>query len=93
LLRDAEHYLPSFILPILTGAAGLALYGVAGERHWHWLWIFISHGLNYLSFIALFTANTLWATEAFPHWAAAALVVPPGGGGEPSGELWIELCD
>jgi hypothetical protein len=77
---DAEHYLPSFILPVLTGAASLVLYGVAGEQHWHWIWIFISHGLNYFSFVALFITGTLWVTSAFPRWTAAALVLIGGAG-------------
>jgi len=77
-VRDVEHYLPSFILPILAGSASLVLYGLAGQHHWHWAWIFIAFGLNYFSFIALFTSNTLWAIEAFPRWAAAALTVVIG---------------
>jgi hypothetical protein len=77
-VRDVEHYLPLFILPILAGSTSLVLYGLAGQNHWHWIWIYIAHGLNYFSFIALFTSNTLWTIEAFPRWAAAALTVVVG---------------
>lgn len=78
-VRDAEHYLPAFVLPILSGATSAMLYGVAGQRKWHWIWIYISYALNAFSSVSLGTANTLWVTEAFPRWAGAALVVVGGG--------------
>ena len=76
--RDAEQYLPSFILPVLIGATSIAIYGIAGQKKWPLISILASYTGLYFSFISLFTANTLWATEAFPQWAAAALVVIGG---------------
>jgi Major Facilitator Superfamily len=78
-VRDVEHYLPSFILPIAASATGLVLFGVAGQNYWHWMWVLFAQGLNYFGFIALFTSSTLWAAESFPRWAAAALIVVVGG--------------
>jgi hypothetical protein len=78
-VRDVEHFLPSFILPVIASAVSLMLYGVAAQENWHWMWIFFAHGLNYFGFIALFTSTTLWAAESFPRWAAAALTVVVGG--------------
>jgi hypothetical protein len=78
-VQDVEHYLPSFALPITASATGLFLLGAAGQNHWHWMWVFFAHGLNYFGFIALFTSSTLWAVESFPRWAAAALIVVVGG--------------
>lgn len=77
-VREPEHYLPAFILPVIFGCASLVMYGLAVKLHWHWAWIIVAIGFNYFSFIALFTANTLWATESFPAWAAAALVAVGG---------------
>ncbi|PVH79004.1 major facilitator superfamily transporter [Cadophora sp. DSE1049] len=74
-VRDAEHYLLAFILPILTGTVNIIIYGVAVERNWHYLWIYFAYGLNSFTLVSLATANTLWVTEAFPRWAAPALVV------------------
>lgn len=74
-VREAEQYLSAFVLPVLVGTASLALYGLAGERYWNWKWMILFWGLNEFSCISLFTATTLWVTEAFPRWAAAALVV------------------
>ncbi|KAH6693361.1 major facilitator superfamily transporter [Leptodontidium sp. MPI-SDFR-AT-0119] len=77
-IRDAEYYLPAFILPILTGAASVILYGLTARNKWHWMWIYFSYTLNCFSFASLATANTLWVTEAFPRWAAPAIVVVSG---------------
>ncbi|KAK0118586.1 hypothetical protein ONS95_007471 [Cadophora gregata] len=74
-VRDAEHYLPAFVLPIFTGTLNIIIYGLAVGRHWHHMWIYIAYGLNYFTVVSLATANTLWVTEAFPRWAAPALVV------------------
>lgn len=78
-VRDAEHYLPAFILPVLAGAASVFLYGVTAEKHWHFFFIYISYALNAFASVGLGTANTLWVTEAFPRWAAPALVIVGGG--------------
>jgi MFS family permease len=78
-VRHAEYYLPAFVLPILSAAASVILYGLAGERKWHWIWIYVSYMLNSFSFVGLATANTLWVTEAFPRWAAAVLAIVGGG--------------
>lgn len=78
-VRHAEYYLPAFVLPIICAAASVILYGLAGERRWHWIWIYIAYMLNAFSFVGLGTANTLWVTEAFPRWAAAALAIVGGG--------------
>lgn len=77
-MRTPEHYLPSFILPVLCAFTGACVYGVAGERHLHWILIYVAYGLIYFSFVSLFTSNALWATEAFPRWAAAALTAVAG---------------
>lgn len=77
-VRDAEYYLPAFILPILTGAASVIVYGLAVHFRWHWIWIYVSYLLNSFSFTGLAVANTLWVTEAFPRWAAPALMVVSG---------------
>ncbi|KAH9208091.1 major facilitator superfamily transporter [Leptodontidium sp. 2 PMI_412] len=78
-VRDAEHYLPAFILPIITGIVNIVIYGVAAEYKWHYMWIYFAYGLSVFTFISLSTANILWVTEAFPRWAAPALVVISGG--------------
>jgi hypothetical protein len=58
-VRDAEHYLPAFILPILSAPVSLIIYGFAGEQGWHWFWIFFSMGLNSFACVTLFTVTTL----------------------------------
>jgi MFS family permease len=77
-VRDAEHFLPAFVVPILSGVASVTLYGLTIENKWHPVWVYIAYALNALSFYSLAVANTLWVTEAFPRWAAPALVVLGG---------------
>ncbi|KAF2189375.1 hypothetical protein K469DRAFT_748034 [Zopfia rhizophila CBS 207.26] len=79
-VRDAEHYLAAFVLPVVASALSVIIYGYAVERKWHWIWIYVCFGLNTFGFAGLATANTLWATAAFPRWASAAMVVLVGGG-------------
>lgn len=78
-VREAEHYLFGYVLPVLTGALSTLIYGFAVHYHWHFTTYYLAYGLNGFSFIALAITNTLWVTEAFPRWAAAALVVVGGG--------------
>jgi hypothetical protein len=78
-VREAEHYLVGYVLPVLTGGLSTLLYGLAVKFKWHFSTFYVAYGLNAFSFTALAIANTLWVTEAFPRWAAAALVVVGGG--------------
>ncbi|KAH6708746.1 major facilitator superfamily transporter [Leptodontidium sp. MPI-SDFR-AT-0119] len=78
-VHEPEHYLPSFILPVVTSSISLSLFGIAVEREWDWGWIIFFVGLDYFSVLSMFTSNTLWVTEAFPRWAGAALTVVGGG--------------
>lgn len=77
-VREAEHYLPAFILPVLASVASIILYGVTIDRKWPAIWIYVAYMLNSFSFASLSTANTLWITEAFPRWAAPAIVILMG---------------
>ncbi|KAK0099239.1 hypothetical protein ONS96_008473 [Cadophora gregata f. sp. sojae] len=77
-VRDAEYYLPAFILPVLAAAASVVVYGLAVQRKWHPVWIYFSYTLNSFGFAGLAAANSLWVTEAFPRWAAPAMVIVSG---------------
>ncbi|CZR66403.1 uncharacterized protein PAC_16304 [Phialocephala subalpina] len=77
-VREAEHYLPAFILPVLASVVSVVLYGITVDRKWPAIWIYVSYTLSGFSFVGLSTANTLWITEAFPRWAAPAVVVLMG---------------
>lgn len=78
-VREAEHYLIGYILPVITGALSTLLYGLAVDREWHFAVYYLAYGLNGFSWVTLSIGNTLWVTEAFPRWAAPALVVVGGG--------------
>jgi hypothetical protein len=77
-VRNAEHYLPAFIMPVIFGALSIILYGITVEKKLHHSLIFVSYAFNSFSFAALATANILWITEAFPRWAAPGIVVVSG---------------
>ncbi|KAL2071007.1 hypothetical protein VTL71DRAFT_14033 [Oculimacula yallundae] len=79
-VHEPEHYLPSFILPVVTSSISLALFGIGAEREWSWGWILFFVGLDYFSAISMFTSNALWITEAFPKWAGAAITIVGAGG-------------
>jgi MFS family permease len=78
-VREAEHYLVGYIVPVLTGCTSTLLYGLAVHYKWHFIMYHVAYGLNGLSWVTLAIGNTLWVTEAFPRWAAPALTVVSGG--------------
>ncbi|CZT45797.1 uncharacterized protein RSE6_06150 [Rhynchosporium secalis] len=79
-VHEPEHYLPSFIVPVIISSISLALFGFGAEREWNWTWIVLLVGLNYFSAISMATSNVLWITEAFPRWAGAAITIVAAGG-------------
>ncbi|RYO80524.1 hypothetical protein DL766_009182 [Monosporascus sp. MC13-8B] len=77
-VRYAENYLIFYLLPILAGIASIVLYGLTVAYEWHFSVACLAYGLNSFSNIGMGLANTLWVTEAFPRWAAAALIAVGG---------------
>lgn len=78
-VREAEHFLVGYILPIITGALSTFIYGFAVERKAHFAFYYLAYGLNGFSWTTLSISNTMWVTEAFPRWAAPAISVLGGG--------------
>ncbi|KAH7114176.1 major facilitator superfamily domain-containing protein [Dactylonectria estremocensis] len=74
-IRHAEVYLPIFALPVLSGLISVILNAFAIEEEWAPTWMYITSALSLFSFLTGNVAFTLWITEAFPRWAAAALAV------------------
>ncbi|RYP71774.1 hypothetical protein DL771_004586 [Monosporascus sp. 5C6A] len=77
-VRHAESYLIFYLLPILAGIVNVVLYGLTVAYKWHFSVACLAYGLNSFSYIGMGLANTLWVTEAFPRWAAAAVVAVGG---------------
>lgn len=77
-VRHAEFYLPAFILPVVSGALSVIMYALAAARGWSQDWYFFAYGLNSFSFVSGGIANTVWATESLPQWAAPAIAVVGG---------------
>ncbi|KAJ4387292.1 hypothetical protein N0V93_007881 [Gnomoniopsis smithogilvyi] len=77
-LRHAEFYLPAFVLPIVTSAASVIVYGFAAARHWDLRYYHLAYGLNAFSFASGSIVNTIWVTESLPQWAAPGLAVVGG---------------
>lgn len=78
-VREAEHYLICYILPVITGALSTFIYGFAVHRKLHFGFYYLAYGLNGFSYTTLSISNTMWVTEAFPRWAAPAISVLGGG--------------
>ncbi|KAF3043911.1 hypothetical protein E8E11_001205 [Didymella keratinophila] len=78
-VREAEHFLVGYILPVVTGALSTFLYGFAVQRKLHFAFYYVAYGLNGFSWTTLSISNTMWVAEAFPRWAAPAISVLAGG--------------
>lgn len=74
-IRHAEIYLPSFAIPVASSLASIMLNGIAITNSWRPVWLCVSSGISIFSYLTGNVAFTLWITEAFPRWAAAALAV------------------
>ena len=78
-VREAEHFLVGYILPVITGALSTSIYGFAVQRKLHFAFYYLAYGLNGFSWTTLSISNTMWVTAAFPRWAAPAISVLAGG--------------
>ncbi|KAF5639294.1 mfs general substrate transporter [Fusarium sp. NRRL 52700] len=74
-IRHAEVYLALFAIPVINGLTSVLLNGLALVNKWPSVWIYITSAISIMSFMTGNVAFTLWITEAFPRWAAAALAV------------------
>ncbi|KAI9147202.1 putative endo-beta-1,4-glucanase D [Paramyrothecium foliicola] len=74
-VRQAEVYLFSFSIPVVSGFLSVLINGLAICKSWPPAWLYFASGLSLFSYISGNVAFTLWITEAFPRWAAAALCV------------------
>ncbi|KAF1955963.1 MFS general substrate transporter [Byssothecium circinans] len=90
-VREAEHYLVGFIIPVVVGTIGTLLYGFASEYRWKFGWSWFAYGLVSLGYGTLQINTALWLTESFPRWATAALVVVNGGNLLASFGLTLEM--
>ncbi|CAK7207523.1 hypothetical protein SEUCBS139899_010333 [Sporothrix eucalyptigena] len=80
-MREPEHLLPTFFLPVLFSFLGLLVYGiVAGNpAHYKWISLHISFALYYCGFVSGSAVTGVWVGEVMPHTAGAALVLVCGG--------------
>ncbi|KAL2208569.1 MFS general substrate transporter [Sarocladium strictum] len=73
--RHAEVYLPGFVLPVISGALSVGLFGLAKKHDWSTATFYLSSALSSFSFVAANVAVILWITEAFQPWAASSLAL------------------
>jgi MFS family permease len=78
-VREAEHYLIGFVLPVVTGAMSSLLFGMAVHYKCRLGAYYMAYGLNGFSWVTIAIITTIWVTEAFPRWAAPALAAMSGG--------------
>jgi hypothetical protein len=74
-IRHAEVYLAIFSIPVITGLFSVILNGLTIINGWPETWIYVTSAISLISYLTGNVAFTLWITEAFPRWAAAALAV------------------
>jgi hypothetical protein len=74
-IRHAEVYLAIFSIPVVTGLLSVILNGLTIINGWPESWIYVTSAISIISYLTGNVAFTLWITEAFPRWAAAALAV------------------
>ena len=77
-VREAEHFLVGYILPVITGALSTLVYGLVVQYKAHAALYYLAYGLNGFSFTTMSISSTMWVTEAFPRWAAPAISVLAG---------------
>lgn len=80
-VREPEHLLPSFALPVVFGCVGLCLYGVVGSHplKYSWFGIHASFAIYYCSFVTISALSSMWVAELMPRRAGPAIVLICGG--------------
>ena len=70
-VREPEHQLINFILPITAEVVSTVLFGFVGEDpyRFHWFWMFVSMTIGGYGFLALNSVASVYAIECYPMWA------------------------
>jgi hypothetical protein len=72
--REAEHHLPNFILPFVSGIAGSFIFGWAGQEGAHWALLLFGAFLIIFGFLMIMTLVNVFMVESYPQWAGPVLV-------------------
>ncbi|OQV05670.1 hypothetical protein CLAIMM_10367 [Cladophialophora immunda] len=80
-IREPEHLLPSFAVPVILGFLGLCIYGVVGGSPFKYSWVGIhaAFALYFFCFIAISAISSVWVAELVPKRAGPAIVLICGG--------------
>ena len=80
-VREPEHVLPNFLLPIAFAFAGLLLYGIVGNQpgEYSWVGIHVAFALFYCGFCGISAITGVWLGELLPHMSGPAIVLVCGG--------------
>lgn len=80
-VREPEHLLPSFAIPVILAFLGLVVYGVVGAHPFTMSWVGVHAGfaLYYCGFIAISALSSMWIAELTPKRAGPAIVLICGG--------------
>lgn len=73
-IREAEHHLPNFILPFISGVVGCFIFGWAGENNVHWAVLLLGAFMIIFGFLTTMTLVNVYIVESYPIWAGPVLV-------------------
>jgi hypothetical protein len=70
-VREPEHQLINFILPILTTVSGAVLFGYVGDypERFHFMIFFVANTLLNYGFMTTNSVASVYAIECYPEWA------------------------
>jgi hypothetical protein len=70
-VREPEHQLINFILPIIAGVGGAVFFGFIGEypQRFHWMWFFVANTILNYGFTATNSVASVYSIECYPEWA------------------------
>lgn len=68
-IREPEHQLINFILPILAEVVSTSLFGAIANNpeNFHWIWMFVSMTIGGYGFLSINSVSAVYATESYPY--------------------------
>ncbi|KAK3303116.1 major facilitator superfamily domain-containing protein, partial [Chaetomium strumarium] len=72
--REPEHHLPNIALPLVSGLAGIFVFGWAGQTNAHWAFLMLGSFLIIFGSLVVLSVINVFVVESYPMWAGPVLV-------------------
>jgi hypothetical protein len=72
--REPEHHLLNIVVPLVSGLAGVFIFGWAGQNNAHWGVLMVGSFLIIFGALVVLSVVNVFVVESYPMWAGPVLV-------------------